>query len=157
MERCRGESFDEIGRDVAEGLEMARRLEKAGFDSLHVDAGCYESHYWPHPPIYQKHGCMVNMAGQAKAVVTIPVIGVGRLDKPEAAARAVKDGMADVAAIGRGFLADPEWADKVKSGRMLRTSDPVWPVMTDVWGAMQRYGPFPVRSTLLPAENAPTG
>ena len=111
-----GESFDEVGRDVPEGLEMARRLEKAGFDALHVDAGCYESHYWPHPPIYQKHGCMVNMAGRAKEVVTVPVIGVGRLDKPEAAARAVKDGMADVVAIGRGLLADPEWADKVKSG-----------------------------------------
>lgn len=112
-----GESFDEVGRDVPEGLEMARRFEKAGFDALHVDAGCYESHYWAHPPIYQKHGCMVNMAGRAKEVVTIPVIGVGRLDKPEAAARAVKDGMADVVAIGRGFLADPEWADKVKSGQ----------------------------------------
>jgi len=113
-----GESFDEAGRDIAEGLEMGRHLEKAGFDSLHVDAGCYESHYWPHPPNYQKHGCMVNMAGRAKEVVKIPVIGVGRLDKPEVAARAVKDGMADVVAIGRGFLADPEWADKVKSGRI---------------------------------------
>ncbi len=113
-----GESFEEIGRDAAEGLEMARRLEEAGFDSLHVDAGCYESHYWPHPPIYQKHGCMVNMAAGAKEVVTIPVIGVGRLDKPETAARAVAEGGMDIAAVGRGFLADPGWVDKVKSGRV---------------------------------------
>jgi 2-enoate reductase len=31
-------------------------LEEAGFDALHVDAGCYDSHYWPHPPMYQAHG-----------------------------------------------------------------------------------------------------
>ena len=62
---------------------MAGRLEKAGFDALHVDAGCYESHYWSHPPMYQNHGCMVEMPAKAKRVVKIPVIGVGRLDIPE--------------------------------------------------------------------------
>jgi 2-enoate reductase len=112
-----GESFQEAGRDVAEGLAMAKFLEQAGFDSLHVDAGCYESHYWPHPPIYQRHGCMVDMAARTKAAVALPVVGVGRLDKPVVAARAVADGQLDVAAIGRGFLADPQWVDKVKAGR----------------------------------------
>ncbi len=111
-----GETFEEKGRDMAESLEMARMLESAGFDSLHVDAGCYESHYWPHPPNYQKHGCMVDMAASAKEVVTIPVVSVGRLDNPEVAARAVVDKKTDLVAIGRGLLADPLWADKVKSG-----------------------------------------
>ena len=112
-----GESFDEAGRDVPEGLEMAKALEQAGFDSLHVDAGCFESHYWPHPPFYRKHGCLVDMAAGAKAVVSIPVIGVGRLDDPKVAASAVADGMMDVVAVGRGLLADPMWANKVKSGK----------------------------------------
>ncbi len=113
-----GESFEEAGRDVSEGLEMARALEQAGFDALHVDAGCYESHYWPHPPIYQKHGCMADMADMAKSVVSIPVIGVGRLDDPQTAQRAVADGMMDMVAVGRGFLADPQWADKVRLGQV---------------------------------------
>ena len=112
-----GESFDEAGRDVPEGLEMAKALEQAGFDALHVDAGCYESHYWSHPPIYQKHGCMVDIAARAKSVVSIPVIGVGRLDDPNVAESAVADGMVDVVAVGRGLLADPGWAEKVRSGR----------------------------------------
>jgi len=112
-----GETFDEAGRDVPEGLEVAKALEQAGFDALHVDAGCYESHYWSHPPLYQKHGCMVDMAAKARSVVSIPVIGVGRLDDPELANRAVVDGMVDMVAIGRGLLADPCWADKVRSGR----------------------------------------
>jgi 2-enoate reductase len=111
-----GEVFEEAGRDVAEGVEMAKKMESAGFDALHVDAGCYESHYWPHPPIYQKHGCMVDMAAKAREVVSIPVIGVGRLDKPEVAAHAVSEGMVDAVAIGRGLLADPRWADKIRFG-----------------------------------------
>lgn len=111
-----GESFEESGRDVPEGLEMAKAFEKAGFDALHVDAGCYESHYWPHPPIYQKRGCMIDMAARTKTVVSIPVIGVGRLDDPKTALRVIEDGMADLVAIGRGLLADPHWADKVRTG-----------------------------------------
>lgn len=111
-----GESYREMGRDVEEGVRMAKRLEEAGFDALHVDAGCYESHYWPHPPIYQKHGCMTDMAAMAKAAVKIPVIAVGRLDKPEVAAQTVTDGKADIVAIGRGFLADPAWVAKLRYG-----------------------------------------
>ena len=61
-----GEKFREAGRDTEEGLEMARRLEAAGFDSLHVDAGCYDSWYWPHPPVYQKPGAMIQMAARQR-------------------------------------------------------------------------------------------
>jgi len=112
-----GEDFVEVGRDTNEGIEMAKYFEKAGFDSLHVDAGCYESHFWSHPPNYQKHGCMMDMAQMAKAAVNIPVIGVGRLDKPEVAIQAITEGMMDGVAIGRGLLADPHWCDKVRLGK----------------------------------------
>jgi len=110
------EDFKEVGRDVEEGLQMALMLEAAGFDALHVDAGCYESWYWPHPPSYQEYGCMIDMSARVKKVVKIPVIGVGRLDDPELAARALADGKADMIAIGRGLLADPLWASKVRTG-----------------------------------------
>jgi len=108
-----GETYTEAGRDIPEGLIMAEKMEQAGFDALHVDAGCYESHYWPHPPIYQKHGCMTDMAARTKKHVSIPVIGVGRLDDPDVARNAVEQGELDIAAIGRGLLADPRWADKL--------------------------------------------
>lgn len=113
-----GEEFEEFGRDVHEGLDMARILEREGFDALHVDAGSYDSWYWPHPPNYMKHGCMADMAHQAKQVVDIPVIAVGRMDDPLTAAAVAKDGKADLVAIGRGLLADPEWPNKVKYGRI---------------------------------------
>ncbi|MCG8567567.1 MAG: FAD-dependent oxidoreductase, partial [Desulfobacterales bacterium] len=133
-----GEEYVEVGRDIPEGIEMAKQLEGAGFDSLHVDAGCYESHYWPHPPIYQKHGCMADMAARAKAAVSIPVIGVGRLDKPEVAARVVRNGEMDIAAIGRGLLADPHWADKLRFGR----DDQIRPCIGCYDGCFEAYSKF---------------
>jgi len=103
------------GREPEEGLWIAQELEAMGVDALHVDAGCYESHWWPHPPQYQEPGCMVSLAEQVRQRVSIPVITVGRLQDPEVAERALTQGSADFVAIGRGLLADPEWVNKVQS------------------------------------------
>jgi 2-enoate reductase len=113
-----GENASEFGRDVTEGLEIASKLESAGFDALHIDAGCYDSWYWPHPPIYQKHGCMLDNAEKVKQAVGIPVIGVGRLDNPYVAAEAIMNNQCDIIAIARGFLADEKWGRKVRQGRV---------------------------------------
>ena len=112
-----GEEFLEAGRDIEEGIEMAKSLEQAGFDALHVDAGCYDSHYWSHPPVYQEHGCTVGMAEEVKKVVKIPVIAVGKLDKPDLAQKMLDEGKADIIAVGRGLLADPYWMQKVEEDK----------------------------------------
>jgi 2-enoate reductase len=105
------------GREIDEGLEMARRLEAAGVDALHVDAGCYETWYWAHPPTYQPPGCMVDLAEMVKQSVRIPVITVGKLGYPELAERVLQEGKADFIALGRALLADPEWPNKVRRGQ----------------------------------------
>jgi 2-enoate reductase len=112
-----GESYSEAGRDISEGLEMAKLLEESGFDALHVDAGCYDSWYWAHPPIYQEPGCMVDMAARVKQVVSIPVIAVGKLNLPEQAERVIAEGKSDMIAIGRGLLADSHWPVKVAESK----------------------------------------
>ena len=111
-----GESFTEAGQDIEQGLEMARLLEIAGFSSLHVDAGCYDSWYWAHPPVYQEHGCMADMAAKVKKIVKIPVMAVGRLEVPELAEQIIEKGQADLISLGRGLLADPDWPIKVQEG-----------------------------------------
>lgn len=112
-----GEDFVEAGRDIPEGLQMARLLEEAGFDALHVDAGCYDSWFWPHPPTYQEPGAMLEMAARARQAVRIPVIAVGKLSDPRLAERAIAEGKADLVALGKGLLADPEWPRKAMEGR----------------------------------------
>ena len=106
------------GREIEEGLEVARRLEAAGADALDIDAGCYETWYWPHPPTTQPPGCMVDLAEKTKKVVRIPVLVAGRLGYPELAERVVHEGKADFVLLGRPLLSDPEWPNKVKEGRL---------------------------------------
>jgi 2-enoate reductase len=107
----------EGGRTTEEGIEMAKILEKSGVAALHVDAGCYDNWYWPHPPIYQPPGCMADMAEKVKPYVKIPVITVGRFGYPDLANRIIKEGKADFVALGRPLLADPDFASKAKRGQ----------------------------------------
>lgn len=118
--------YVEAGRDIPEGLKMAVLLERAGFDALHVDAGCKDSLYWAHPPAYQPYGCMVDMAAQAKKVVRIPVIAVGKLGIPEVAEGVLEEGKADIIAMGRSLLADPDWPIKVREGRVEEIRPCLW-------------------------------
>jgi 2-enoate reductase len=104
------------GRTVDEGIEIAKIMEKAGVAGLHVDAGCYENWFWPHPPEYQPPGCMVDMAAMVKPQVKIPVITVGRLGYPDLANRVLEEGKADFVALGRPLLADPDFAAKARKG-----------------------------------------
>jgi 2-enoate reductase len=123
-------------------------LEAAGFDALHVDAGCYESWYWPHPPIHQKHGCMVDMAARVKQVVNVPVIAVGRLDVPALAHQVVEENKADMVALGRGLLADPQWVAKVRSNQV----DQIRPCLACYDGCFARYeGHRPISCAVNPA------
>jgi 2-enoate reductase len=107
----------EGGREVEEGLEIARRLEGAGVDALSIDAGSYETPYWFIPSEFQSPLCVAPLSEMTKKVVKIPIITVGKAGYPELAERALQEGKADFIALGRALLADPEWAVKVKEGR----------------------------------------
>jgi 2-enoate reductase len=111
------DGFVEDGRDLDESVDVAKRLEQSGYDALHIDAGCYESMYWAHPPIYQPDACTVDLLKEVKDAVSIPVIAVGKLGDPHVAEQIVRDHRADMVALGRPLLADPQWPDKVRSDR----------------------------------------
>ena len=114
------------GREVAEGVEIARRLEAAGTDALSIDAGCRDNFYWTLPSEFQPEGCTVNLAEIVKNAVNIPVITVGKLGDPQLAEETLQEGKADFVALGRELLADPEWPNKVKAGRFHDVRPCVW-------------------------------
>lgn len=111
-------AFEEKGRDVKESHEVIQYLERAGYDGFHLDTGAYESWYWAHPPTYQKHGCNLDLMRGFKERVNSPILVAGKLDTPEVALKAIKDGLADIVAIGRGLLADPYLPEKIQEGRL---------------------------------------
>jgi len=107
--------YIEGGREVEESQEIARRLEQAGVDAVHASGGGFGSQLHR---AYQPPGNMVDLPEAVKKVVSIPVIAVGRLGKPEVAEKVLREGKADFIALGRPLLADPEWPNKVKEGRL---------------------------------------
>ena len=99
--------FEEKGRDVPEGLEAAKLLEKAGYDAFDADVGTYDSWYWNHPPMYQEKGLYLPYNEKLREAVNVPVITAGRMDDPDLASDAVAQGRTDMVALARPLLADP--------------------------------------------------
>ncbi len=108
-----GETFEEFGRDMDEGMEIAALLEKAGYDALDADVGCYDAWYWSHPPMYFEDGLYLPFNKELKKHVTIPVLTAGRLDDPQLAAQAIADGATDMIGMARPLLADAQLVNKV--------------------------------------------
>lgn len=105
-------------REIDEGLEMARLLEKQGIDILHVDVGCYEAWYKAISTVYAPHEHQLHIVEQVKNTVSIPVIGQGKLFDPAAAKKAVEEEKLDYVALAHQELADPYWTQKVKNGNV---------------------------------------
>lgn len=105
------------GRSVEESQEVARRLEAAGVDAIHADAGCAETIDLIFPTAYLGDACIAYTAKAIKEVVDIPVIAVGNMT-PETGAEILGSGQADLIAFGRQIIADPEFPLKVKRGSL---------------------------------------
>lgn len=103
-------------RTIDEGIEMAKILEKAGVDALHVDTGCYEEWLQAITTVYSEDGHKLDVQKAIKDVVSVPVLGDGKLTDPAVAKKAVEDGIFDYVGLGHQMLADPYWPKKVKSG-----------------------------------------
>lgn len=106
-----------VGYDLAEGVRMAQILEQAGIDAIDVSSAAYDTfNYWLEPMTFEL-GWRKYMAKAVKERVSIPVIAANLIRSPEQAEQQLQEGVQDMISLGRPHLADPHWADKVKSGR----------------------------------------
>ena len=107
---------EEAGRTLEEGIRIAQLLESYGYDCLSVDTGTYDSFYYACPPMYMPKGFVVELAEKAKEAVNIPILAGGRMNDPDIAEAAIRDGKIDAVVMGRAALADPEYPNKVLTG-----------------------------------------
>lgn len=112
-----GQEFEELGRDMEEGLIVAKMLEEMGYDFLDADVGSYESWHWSHPPMYHQKAMYLPYVSQLKKVVSIPVMCSGRMDNPDRSAAALENGEIDFIGLARPLLADPDYVEKIRRGR----------------------------------------
>lgn len=113
-----GEEFTEMGRDIEEGLQAAKLLVEYGYDALDTDVGTYDAWWWNHPPMYQKKGLFRPYCKMVKEVVNVPVLCAGRMDDPDMALEALEKGECDIISLGRPLLADPDYINKLRAGRV---------------------------------------
>jgi len=112
-------SADEMvagGRTIIETKAVARMLEEAGTDSIHVSACTYGSIEWMFVTGEIPAGFNAAAAEGVKNVVGIPVISVGRYTDPFIAESVLAAGQADLISFGRASLAEPELPNKLSKG-----------------------------------------
>ena len=141
-----GEEYEEFGKDIPEGIEAAKILVNAGYDALNVDAGTYDSWYWNHPPMYFEDGPYMEFGRILKREVDVPIILAGKLDDPTLAVKALED-CCDIVSYGRALLADPEYVEKIRSGRL----DEIRPCLGCHEGCLGRIANGPVSCAVNPA------
>lgn len=115
--RISADEFVTGGRTIEDTKTIVPYLEKAGIDYVHVTAGVYRSFDAVIPSMYKKHAWIADLAKEVKEVTNLPVITVGRYNDPRIADTVIKSGKADLVAMGRQSLADPETPNKAKEGR----------------------------------------
>ena len=111
----------EFGEETGIRPEVAQQTATlavaAGADAIHVSA-------YAHPlgagftlaPIVHAENGFADFAAGIKARVDVPVIAVGRIS-PEAGDRLIREGKADLIAMGRQMLADPATPAKLAENR----------------------------------------
>lgn len=107
------------GIDEADAVQFAQWLVEDGVDMLHVAQANHTGNMADTiPPMgVQPYGFFVKIAGDIKKAVNVPVSAVGRIVDAEMAERVIESGMADMVAMGRPLLADPDWGTKIAAGK----------------------------------------
>lgn len=93
---------------LEEGIRIARYLENAGVDILHVSHGGNLQNL-PRPPKDFEYNWIVYCGTMIHAEVKIPVIVVNEIRTKERANWLIENNLADFIALGRPQMADPDW------------------------------------------------
>ncbi len=120
--RISGDELLEDGIDVREAVGIAAALAGSGLiDWIDVSSGndadrlSKALHYGG---MYVPHAAFVPLAAAVKRVAAVPVGAVGRIGSPEAAERVLASGHADLVAMTRALIADPDLPRKAQEGRV---------------------------------------
>lgn len=119
--RLSGDEYTDGGQNLNDAVYVAKQLEKAGVDFLHVSGGTTIMRGSSIPAPGTPMGSHVRLAEEIKKRVSIPVATVGRVITVEAGEAILNAGQADVIGYGRSLLTDPDIALKVERDEPIRT------------------------------------
>jgi 2,4-dienoyl-CoA reductase-like NADH-dependent reductase (Old Yellow Enzyme family)/thioredoxin reductase len=117
--RISGSELAESGYTLEHAIAFAQMVEHK-VDLIHVSAGAHyliDTMTTMHPSMFLPHGCNVYLAEGVKKAVNIPVVTVGGISDPAQMEQIIANGQADIIALARALLADPELPNKAKRGK----------------------------------------
>jgi 2,4-dienoyl-CoA reductase-like NADH-dependent reductase (Old Yellow Enzyme family)/thioredoxin reductase len=117
--RISADDYLEGSIDLGESPAVARILEEAGADVISVSAGSHETQHLSNDIMRMDEDFNKRPLFEAiKKEVTIPILVGGGYRNPDSAEKIVADGVADFLGMARSFLADPDWPQKAREGRV---------------------------------------
>ncbi|GAB3546852.1 NADPH-dependent 2,4-dienoyl-CoA reductase [Noviherbaspirillum agri] len=104
-----GNTWDDV-------VAVAKALEQAGVNIINTGIGWHEARV---PTIVTSvpRAAFRSLAGRLRKEVSIPVVASNRINTPDVAEDILASGDADMVSMARPFLADPEFVNKVATGR----------------------------------------
>ena len=115
--RISGDEYTDGGQNLNDAVYVAKQLEKAGVDFIHVSGGTTIMRGSSIPAPGTPMGSHSKVGEEIKKQVSIPVATVGRITEPWFAEELIANGKADICMIGRANLCDPEFVQKACEGR----------------------------------------
>ncbi len=116
--RINGADLVEGGTTADQTADFCSTLDGM-VDIIHISSGWKSKGYdtWEFTSHYEPHGVHVERAAIVKRRTKIPVTVVGGINSPELAEEIIAEGKADLVSVARQLIADPEFVNKIKSGR----------------------------------------
>lgn len=111
--RISGDDYEDGGQSSHEGCYIARKVEEAGANMIHVSGGTTIHRGSSITPPGTPQASHVNSAREIKKCVSIPVATVGRLNEPWLLEEILQRDLADICMVGRSLLCDPDFVNKI--------------------------------------------
>jgi len=118
--RISGDELIPEGMHEEETIEFIKMIQDK-IDLIHVSLGVisdFKYFYYHMQPIYLPHAYNVHRAEKIKKAVQIPVTCVGSILDLEMADKIIAEGKADIVAMGRAHIADPDIVNKTYRGEI---------------------------------------
>ena len=98
-------------------VAVAKALESAGASIINTGIGWHEARV---PTIVTSvpRAAFRSLAGRLRKEISIPVVASNRINMPDEAEAILEEGDADLISMARPFLADPDFVNKVATGRV---------------------------------------
>lgn len=110
--RISGDEYQDGALNLNDMIYVAKLLEQAGIDMLHVSGGTTGARGSSIPAPGTSMGTHAHASEEIKKYVKIPVLTVGRIIEPWIAEEMIANNKCDAVLVGRANLCDPEFVNK---------------------------------------------